>query len=157
MRRIVLGLLAVGFAVAGAGCGGGGGKGEASAPVSNDEFTNEANAICQAGDARLGQEGGEIMANTKSTPEEVVKFFLEHAIPIARDKLKQISELTPPAQEKGKVRKMLADGGKAIDTVEAGLKGKGAAYLQSPGSADPFADFNAEAKALNLTDCIGKR
>src|SRR3954469_18975042 len=113
MRRIALCLFAVAGFGAAAACGGGGGK-----PLSAEEFAKQSNAICKAGDAKLSEAGKEILkdpANTK--PEELVKFYLEHAIPNARFKLKEIGKLEPPKKDKAKVKKMLESGDKATDTV----------------------------------------
>ena len=76
-------------------------------------------------------------------------------MPNARTKLTEIGKLHPPGSDKSKVKKMLAAGKKATDTVEGGLKKQGAAFLTSK-APDPFKDFNAMARDLKLTDCAGQ-
>ncbi len=150
MRRIALCLLVLAALGAGVDCGGG----DSGPPLSADDFAKQSNAICKAGDAKLADEGKNILKDANTSPDQLAKFFLNNAIPNARTKLEQIGKLHPPAKEKDKVKKMLADGKKATDTVETGLKKQGAAYLSAKGP-DPFKDFNSEAKDLKLTDCAG--
>jgi hypothetical protein len=151
MRRIAVCLLILAALGAGAECGGG-----SSGPtLSADEFAKQSNAICKAGDTKLADEGKNILKDANTSPDQLAKFFLNNAIPNARSKLEQIGKLHPPSNEKDKVKKMLAAGKKATDTVEAGLKKDGAAYLSAKGP-DPFKDFNDLAKQLKLTDCAGQ-
>jgi hypothetical protein len=131
-------------------CGGG----DSGPPLSADDFAKQANAICKAGDAKLAEEGKDILKDANTSPDKLAKFFLDHAIPNARTKLEQIGKLHPPNNEKDKVKKMLAAGKKATDSVETGLKKQGAAYLSAKGP-DPFKDFNDLAKSLKLSDCAG--
>jgi hypothetical protein len=150
MRRIALCLFALAAFGAGVDCGG-----DSGPPLTSDEFVKQSNAICKAGDAKLGEEGKELLKSADTSPEELAKFYLEHAVPNARNKLKGIGKLNPPSKEKSKVKKMLEAGKKATDTVEDGLKKQGSAFLQSKGP-DPFKDFNSQAKSLKLTDCAGE-
>lgn len=148
MRRIALCLLALGLF--GAGCGE-----DSGPPLTAEEFVKQANAVCKAGDAKLGEEGKDILKNTNTKPDDLAEFFLKKAVPNARFKLKGIGELNPPSKDKDKVKKMLAAGKKATDTVENGLKKQGAAFLEASGP-DPFKDFNSQAKSLKLDDCAGE-
>ena len=150
MRRIALPLLTVvGLSAA---CGGGGGGGPA---LSADEFAKQGNAICKAGDVKLADEAKAVTADPKTTPDQLAQFYLHNAVPNARTKLVEIGKLHPPAGDRSKVKKMLAAGNKATDTVESGLKNQGAAYLSAKGP-DPFKDFNSMARDLKLTDCAGQ-
>lgn len=150
MRRIALCLFALAVAAAGVGCGGG----DSGPPLTADEFAKQGNAICKANDAKLADQGKNLLKDANTTPDAITKFYLDHAVPNARDKLKQIGKLHPPTKDKDKVKKMLAAGKKGIDAVESGLKKQGTAYRLAKGS-DPLKDFNAQAKALKLTDCAG--
>jgi hypothetical protein len=149
MRRLALCL----FAVAGLGAGACGG--DDAKPLSADEFAKQANAICKAGDAKLADAGKEILKDANTSADQLAKFYLDHAIPNARYKLKEIGKLKPPDKQKSKVKKMLESGDKATDTVEEGLKKQGAAFLAAKGP-DPFKEFDETARELKLTDCASK-
>ncbi|HYH51257.1 MAG TPA: hypothetical protein VEG38_17050 [Acidimicrobiia bacterium] len=150
MRRIALCLVAAAVLGAGAACGG-----DSEPALSADEFAKQANSICKAGDEKLAEEGKEILKDANTSPEQLAKFYLEHAVPNARYKLKEIGKLNPPEKDKGKVKKMLESGDKATDTVEEGLKKQGAAFLAAKGP-DPFKEFDETARDLKLTDCASK-
>jgi hypothetical protein len=150
MRRIALCLFAVAGFGAGTACGG-----DSTPPLSADEFAKQANTVCKAGDAKLAESGKEILKDANTTPEQLAKFYIEHAVPNARYKLKEIGKLKPPEKNKSKVKKMLESGKKATDTVEDGLKKQGAAFLAAKGP-DPFKEFDETARELKLTDCASK-
>ena len=149
MRRIALCLFALAVSGVGVGC-----SGDSGTPLTADEFAKQGNAICKAADAKLSDQGKDILKNTNTTPDQLAKFYLDHAVPNARTKLSGLSKLHPPTKDKDKVKKMLTAGRDATDLVEKGLKKQGAAYLQAKGP-DQFQEFNSQAKALKLTDCAG--
>ena len=149
MRRIALCLFVLALAGAGVGCGG-----DSGPPLTADEFAKQGNAICKAADAKLADQGKDILKGANTNLDQLAKFYLEHAIPNARTKLSGLAKLHPPTKDKAKVKKMLAAGRTATDSVEKGLKKQGAAYLQAKGP-DQFKDFDSQAKDLKLTDCAG--
>lgn len=150
MHRIALWLFVVATFAAGGACGD-----DSKPALSADEFAKQANAICKAGDEKLAEAGKELLKDANTTPDQLAKFYLEHAIPNARFKLKEIGKLKPPDKQKSKVKKMLESGDKATDTVENGLKEQGAAFLSAKGP-DPFKAFDDAARDLKLTDCASK-
>jgi hypothetical protein len=150
MRRIALCLVIAAALGAGSACGG-----DDSPPLSADEFAKQANAICKAGDEKLAEAGKELLKDANATPDQLAKFYLEHAVPNARFKLKEIGKLKPPNKDKAKVKKMLESGDKATDTVENGLKEQGVAFLSAKGP-DPFKEFDETARDLKLSDCASK-
>lgn len=150
MRRIALCLFAVAALGAGAACGD-----DSEPALSAEEFSKQGNAICKAGDEKLAEAGKDILKDANTTPDQLAKFYLEHAVPNARYKLKEIGKLNPPEKSKSKVKKMLEAGDKATDTVEDGLKKQGAAFLAAKGP-DPFKEFDETARDLKLTDCASK-
>jgi hypothetical protein len=149
MRRIALCLVAAAGFGAGVACGG-----DSTPPLSTEEFTQRSNAICEAGDAKLADAGKEILKNT-TKPEHLAKFYLDHTLPNARDNLEEIKKLKPPEENEDTVKKMLAAGKKATESVEKGLKKQGPAYLSAKGS-NPFKEFDETARELNLTACAFK-
>ena len=148
MRRIALCLFALAAVGAGANCGD-----DAGPPLTAEEFAAQANAICKAGDAKLAQEGQEILKNPDTPADDVTKFYLKHAVPNARYKLKEIGKLNPPVKDKDKVKKMLTAGKRATDAVEDGLEKQGTAFRQGQAGSDLFKEFDDLARELNLNDC----
>ena len=149
MRWIVRPLLFLAALGAAAACGG-----DSGPRLTADEYAAQGNAVCKAGDVKLGEAGKDLLKDTNTTPEQLAKFFKDHAVPIANEKLDGLAKLRPPAKSKDKAKKMVAAGRKATKTVGDGLKKSGAAYLQAK-APDPFKDFNDLAKDLKLNDCAG--
>lgn len=121
-------------------------------PLSSEEFVKQANAICKEGDAKLAQEGQDLLKDPNTSADKLTEFYLDHAVPNARTKLERIGDLNPPEKDKDKVKKMLAAGDRATDTVEEGLEKQGTAFRQAEGP-DLFQEFDDLAKELELTDC----
>ena len=149
MRRIALCLLAVTALGAGGACGGDSGK-----PLTAEEFATQANVICKTGDAKLAEAGNTALKDA-TTPEKRVDFMREHIVGSARYKIKEIGKLNPPKKDEDKVKKMLAAGKKAADSVEEGLKKQGIAF-QGQASADQLKEFDKLARDLKLTDCASQ-
>jgi hypothetical protein len=116
-----------------------------------EAFIKQANGICQAGDTKLAEGGKAILKDPTATLDQWVRFYREHAVPNARYKIEEIGKLNP-AKDRDKIQRMLAVGKKATDSVEAGLKNQGVAYLGASGP-NPFKEFDATARKLKLTDC----
>ena len=148
MRRIALCLLVLAVAAAGVGCGDDGGP-----PLTAEEFAAQGNAICKAGDAKLAQEGQDLLKNPNTPADEITKFYLKHAVPNARYKLKEIGKLNPPVKDRDKVKKMLSAGKRATDAVEDGLEKQGTAFRQGQAGTELFKVFDDLARELNLNDC----
>ncbi|MEW6473650.1 MAG: hypothetical protein AB1679_15470 [Actinomycetota bacterium] len=155
MRRIALCLFAVAGLGAGAACGG-----DDTPPLSSEEFVKQANAICKDRDARVAQEGKDILAKPNPSADELTEFFVKKAIPNAREKLEELGDLRPPTKDKAKVEKMLSAGEKALDAAEKGFKeGTSTTVRQDDGSElyqQLNKEFNELARELQLTDCAEK-
>ncbi|MGH9041265.1 MAG: hypothetical protein ACRDZ3_13655 [Acidimicrobiia bacterium] len=152
MRRIAsaLATLVVLLLIAAApACGGGDDKGP---PLSDEAFLEQANAACVAGDAELEKAGEDLVSSGQPKTEEIANFFLDEAVPIARRKLDQIEDLSPPANKAEVVEEMLAAGREAIDEVSEGLEEDPGGYLTEKGP-DPFDDFDEMARELGLDKC----
>ena len=149
MRRFALCLFALAALGVGTGCGGD----DKGPPLSSDEFVKQANAICKEGDTKLAEEGKELLKDPNTSADQLTKFYLDHAVPNARYKLKEIGTLNPPVEDRDKVKKMLAAGDKATDTVEEGLKKQGTAFRQGEAGSELFKEFDELARELNLKDC----
>jgi hypothetical protein len=147
MRRIASCLFAL--SAVGVACGG-----DSGPRLSSDEFAAQANAVCQAGDAKLAEAGNTALKDA-TTPEKRVDFMLEHIVGSARYKIKEIGKLNPPKKDEVKVEKMLDVGEKAADILEDGLKKQG---LNFPGGGTPelLKEFDNLARELKLNDCASK-
>jgi len=153
MRRIVLCLFAVAGLGTAAACGG-----DSKPPLSSEEFVKQANAICKDRNDKIAEKGKPLVAKPNPTAEELAKFYVEEAIPNAREKLKELGELRPPNNDKDKFKKMLSAGKKALDAAEKGFKQKGTSTtLRQDEGSDVYKvsnqQFNDLARDLKLTDC----
>ncbi|MGH8991948.1 MAG: hypothetical protein ACRDYV_02105 [Acidimicrobiia bacterium] len=124
-------------------------------PLTAEQFVEQANAACVAGDAELEKAGKDLTTSGQPKTEEIAEFFLDSAVPIARRKLDQIEALNPPADKAEAVKEMLAAGREAVDEVEDGLKDDPGAYLTEKGP-DPFDDFDERARELGLDKCASQ-
>lgn len=123
--------------------------------LSAAEFTEQANAICVAGDEELEEAGQNLVKGGQPKTQEIADFFTDKAVPIARRKLDQIEKLNPPADQQESVEEMLAAGREAIDEVSDGLEEDPVAYLNEKGP-DPFDDFDEMARELGLDKCASQ-
>jgi len=158
MKRPTLFLPALALILGGlvAGCGGSDGSdGDASSDpsspatseastITHDEFVTQANAICSDASAALQTAGADI--TDTSTEDEVVAFITDTALPSFQKQHDDIAALGVPEGDEDAVDTLLTSLQADIDKVQADP----AAFTTA---ADPFAEANAAADALGLTDC----
>lgn len=148
--------VAVLVALAAVACGGDGDEGDGPR-LSAEEFRRQGNAICRAGDADLARAAEGLFGEdgiTLPEPQELVRFFTEEALPVARRKLDQLEGLRPPEGDRETVAEMIQSGRDAVDEVEEALREDPEGFLRETGP-DPFADFDELATELGLDDCTG--
>ena len=104
MRR-ALGL-ALFFAALAAGCGGGGGGG-----LSQEEFQQQANAICEKYDKKIQALG------SPTSPADIPA-YVEKGIPLLRQGIAELRALNPPADVEDDYNRMLNETAKAIPAAE---------------------------------------
>lgn len=151
MRVVPLGITALALSAGLAACGGDSG-------LSASELKKQANAICTRGDDDLVEAGKKLVAEAggqQPSVDAVVAFFKDEALPIAKKKLDDLEKLDVSGDRKDQVEDLVAAGRDAIEEVETGLTEDGAAFLSSKGP-DPFADFNAQAREMDLDQCAGE-
>jgi hypothetical protein len=95
------------LAVLAAGCGGGGGD-----RLSEEEFQEQANAICARFEDRIDELG------QPQSIDEVTK-FVDEAIPVVNEEIGELEGLEPPEELEDEFDRMLAE---ARKTVQAGQK-----------------------------------
>jgi hypothetical protein len=159
----IVGCVAVGAAAL-AGCGGGssssttgasGASGASgSAPLSQDEFVSQANAVCKEQNDQVAA----LKAPTSTTSIQDQIPTLEQDIAIANDTYTKLSAITPPTDLQSKYSQYLS-GGKAqialanqlIDAAKANDSSKLQQIAAQVNTTK--AKLDAQAKALGLTEC----
>lgn len=150
MKRPALLLPALVLALGGlvAGCGGSDGSdGDSSsdAPaITHDDFVTQANAICADAASELQTAGADLTET--STQDEVVAFITDTALPSYQSQHDDIAALGVPEGDEDAVDTLLTALQADIDKVKADPE----AFVTA---TDPFADANAAADDLGLTDC----
>jgi hypothetical protein len=158
----IAGCIAVG-ALALAACGGGsststgasGASGASgSAPLSQDEFVSQANAVCKEENDKTA--ALKAPSATASIQDQIPT--LEQDIAIANDTYTQLNAITPPSNLQAKYAAFLSDGkgqialaNRLLDAAKANDTSK---LQQMPAKANAInAQTNADANALGLTEC----
>ncbi len=148
-----LGVLAI------AGCGGGddsststtgasGATGVAGAPLSEDEFLKQGNAICAAGNKEIDQAAQDAFTGQQPTDAQLQQ-FADIAVPSIQGQIDAIRALPAPEAIADQVTTFLDDAQSALDDVKADPS----LFAAGDGANDPFADVNQQAKALGLDEC----
>jgi hypothetical protein len=133
----LLGLLA-------AGCG------DDEESLSEDEFIEQANAICEEGSEELDEAGDELFGNEEPTPEQIADFadVFEDAI---GDQIDDIDDLNGPSDLEEDLADVLADARDTLSEFADQVRDDPEAAFTS--EEDPFADINERMSALGLTSC----
>jgi tripartite-type tricarboxylate transporter receptor subunit TctC len=141
--------LAVFFACFAVGCGGGGGD-----RLSQEEFQQQANAICEKYDKKIQALG------SPQSPADIPA-FVEKGIPLLRQGIAELRALKPPADVEDDYNRMLDETAKAIPAAEkladAAEKSDAAAVqeaIQEGQQADDASD--QLAAKLNLDGCAAE-
>ena len=144
-------LAVVALALIGAGCGDdeksgdseGSGGGSA---LTKEQFLEQGNAICAAGNAELEAEGAGL--GTAPTPGEIEDFALRELVPNIQNQLDELRTLTPPAGDEEQVEEILT----AAEEGVAAIKEDPARAFDDAG-ADPFDTANQLAEDYGLVAC----
>ncbi|CAI9408279.1 hypothetical protein [Nocardioides sp. T2.26MG-1] len=154
MKRSLLSLPALALAASLlAGCGGSDGSdGKDSAPepdasaIASADFVSEANQICADGNAEVDSASAEL--GDAPTEEDVSAFARDVLVPNIQGQHDAIAELGAPEGDQDAVDALLTALQDGIDALTADPT----VVSVSPG---PFADANAAATELGLTECAG--
>lgn len=144
-------LLVGGAALIGAGCGDDDEDTTAasSAPLSKQEFVQQADQICADGDAEIDQAAQETFAQGRPSPEEEEAFITDTVIPSAQRQVDGLSALTPPEGDEEDAAAIVDAAQSALAEVEKDP----AAVTEEGGSSDPFAEATKLAKDYGITEC----
>ncbi len=116
--------------------------------LSADEFTKQANAICDAGNTAIDDAAAELFpSGEEPTAEQLTTFASETLVPTLQEQIDGLKKLKPPSDLEDAVDQMLADAQTATDKIKADP------VTVFSGEEDPFAEVSVQAAAIGLTDC----
>jgi hypothetical protein len=145
VRRIALvAILCVGAWVL-AGCG----DDEA---LSEQEFLEQGNTICAAGNERLDAafEGLDLEEGEEPSAEQMEALLLDVFLPDVQSQIDDVRALEPPDELADEVEQFLDDAQATLDDLEQQAADDPSVLFSDE---DPFADVNAQAQAIGLTEC----
>ena len=117
-----------------------------SSTLTADAFTQQANAICTAGNKSIEQVANSTFTGQKPSAAELQR-YADVAVPAIQQQIDAIRALPAPEDLQDQVNDFL-------DTSEADLKKvKADPSLFAAGDTDPFANTNESASALGLDEC----
>ncbi len=159
---LIAGLVCAAFALAVAGCGGGddssstttasstaaGATAASGTPLSKEEFIQQADAICKAGNQATNQAANDLFTGGQPTQEQVNQFATDTLVPAIQGEIDQIGALTPPAGDEDEVQAILTAVSGALDKVKADPTS-----LFASADEGPFKEADQLAKAYGLTVC----
>ena len=134
-----LSFLLIGLAVAAAGCGG-------DDALTEEEFLSQGNEICAAGSEQIDSAAEESFGpGEQPSAEDQEAFIAGTVVPATQDQIDELGELEPPEELADQVEGLLGDAQSALDE-----------FAEDPvteAEEDPFADVNARAAEIGLTEC----
>lgn len=113
--------------------------------LSATQFRDQANSICAAGSAEIGEAAGAAFAG-EPTPE-ALQGALDTIVLVSRRQLDDIDALLPPSDLRDDVDAMIAEGRSATTAAE----GQGLGFFES--DDDPWARTSELATELGLDAC----
>jgi hypothetical protein len=140
MRRYVAILLSLLVPLGVTGCGG-------DDALTEEEFVEQANAICAEGNDELEEAASELTEGGEQPSEEDLQELIDTAVANIEGQLDEIEELSPPEDMEADVEDLLETGRSEL----ADLEEAGTDSLES--GENPFTGSNAKAEELGLTDC----
>jgi len=163
MRERYLSMFAVAAATAALGVAGCGGDDETTiadigasgttgasvvATLSADDFAQQANAICRAGNQELDA-AAETLLGGEPSDADVEAYVTDTLVPSIQGQVDAIRALPAPEELSGDVETFLDDAQSALDELEADPS------LLASEQDEVFADVNQQAQDLGLTECAG--
>jgi outer membrane murein-binding lipoprotein Lpp len=151
-RLLFAALLASGLLVAG-GCGGGddddGGGDSGGSALTKEEFTAKANEICTEGQDKIAQVQKDVQAKIQEDPTQAANAIQEvvgQLVPVIRETLTQIGQLTPPAELQAKLDEFTTKANDAVDQLESDPS-------KVTQGDNPFSDLEPLATELGIQNC----
>ena len=155
-KFIVPALAALAFAAAGCGgndetttvAGASGATGVSGAPLTQDEFIAQADAICKSANQDIEQQANDVFGGGQPTAADVEQFANAVLVPNLQDQVDQLRALTPPEGDEDQINAMIDDLDSAASQVE-----DDPSLLQGSDNSGPFADVNQQAEDYGLKVC----
>ena len=147
MRRIVLiAVLCVGACVL-AGCG------DDDDALSEQEFLAQGNAICAAGNERLDAafEDLDLEEGEEPSAEQIEALLVDVFLPDVQSQIDDVRALEPPDELADAVDEFLDNAQATLDELEQQAADDPSSVFS--GDEDPFAEVNAQANEIGLTEC----
>ena len=147
MRRFALiAVLCVGACLL-AGCG------DDDEALSEQEFLEQGNAICAAGNERLDAafEDLDLEEGQEPTAEQMGTLVLEVFVPDIQSQIDDVRALEPPDELADAVETFLDDAQATLDELEQQATDDPSAVFSE--DEDPFAEVNAQANEIGLSEC----
>lgn len=119
--------------------------------LTSEEFLEQGNAICAAGNAEIEEAGSELFASADPTAEEVAAFIEDTLAPSVQGQIDDLEALSPPEELQEPVDEMLADAQTALADMRESADNDPEAFFAA--EEDPFVDVNAQATTIGLTAC----
>ena len=140
-----------GLAVAGCGgdddtestTGASGASGVAGTALTEDEWIQQADEICAAGDKEIDQAGNELFGSQQPSQAEIEQFATDVLVPNVQAQLDAIAALTPPEEIADDVTQLLDDANAALDEIR-----DDPSLVAAGESDDPFTDVNKQPDGL---------
>jgi hypothetical protein len=126
------------------------GCGDDEESLSEDEFVEQANAICEEGSDDLDQASDEMFGSEEPTAEEIADFadVFEEAI---GGQIDDLEDLDGPDDLEEELDPILDDARDTLSEFADEVRDDPEAAFTS--DEDPFADINERLSALGLTSC----
>ncbi len=147
MKRIALiAVLCVGACVL-AGCG------DDDEALSEQEFLEQGNAICAAGNERLDAafEDLDLEEGQEPTAEQMATLVVDEFIPDVQSQIDDVRALQPPDELADAVDEFLDNAQATLDDLEQQAADDPSVLFTD--DEDPFAEVNAQANEIGLTEC----
>jgi hypothetical protein len=120
--------------------------------LSKSEYVTQANAIC-AKAIKASHDVGEDVPDSWNV-EHLKRAYVDELLPLFRDEVKALRQLTPPEADRDKIDKMLDDLGTGIEQAKVTIEGvKTMAELLDPPEPSGLKNGWAAAVAYGIPTC----
>jgi len=146
-RFVLVAILCIGACVLAA-CGD-----DDEAALSEQEFLEQGNAICAAGNERLDAafEDLALEEGEEPTAEQIETLLVDVFLPDVQSQIDDVRALEPPDELADEVEEFLDNAQATLDELEQQAADDPSSVFSE--DEDPFAEVNAQANEIGLTEC----